>query len=70
MVSGAAYGIDAHAHRGALVGGGLTVAVLACGVDRAYPRGNEQLIDRVAREGLVVSEVPPGSAPTRWRTAP
>ena len=67
VVSGAAYGIDAQAHRGALAGGGPTVAVVACGVDRAYPRGNEQLIERIAREGLVVSEVPPGSSPTRWR---
>jgi DNA processing protein len=67
VVSGAAYGIDAEAHRGALGVGGLTVAVLACGVDRAYPRGNEQLIERIARDGLVVSEVPPGSSPSRWR---
>jgi DNA processing protein len=67
VVSGAAYGIDAAAHRGALGAGGRTVAVLACGVDRWYPRGNDQLIERIAREGLVVSEVPPGSSPTRWR---
>jgi DNA processing protein len=67
VVSGAAYGIDAAAHRGALAGAGLTVAVLACGVDRPYPRGNADLIERVAVEGLVVSEVPPGSAPTRNR---
>jgi len=67
VVSGAAYGIDAQSHRGALAAGGPTVAVVACGVDRAYPRGNEQLIERIAREGLVVSEVPPGSSPTRWR---
>jgi len=67
VVSGAAYGIDAHCHRGALAAGGVTVAVLACGVDRAYPRGNERLIERMTLEGLVVSEVPPGSAPSRWR---
>lgn len=67
VVSGAAYGIDAQAHRTALAAEGRTVAVLACGVDRAYPRGNEQLIDEVVRAGCVVSEVPPGSAPTRWR---
>jgi DNA processing protein len=67
VVSGAAYGIDAAAHRGALAAGGLTVAVLACGVDRVYPRGNADLIDRIAAEGLVVSEVPPGSSPTRNR---
>jgi DNA processing protein len=67
VVSGAAYGIDACSHRGALAAGGVTIAVLACGADRAYPQGNERLIERIAREGLVVSEVPPGSAPSRWR---
>jgi DNA processing protein len=67
VISGAAYGIDACAHRGALAAGGATIAVLACGVDRAYPRGNEQLIERIAAEGAVISEVPPGSSPTRWR---
>lgn len=67
VVSGAAYGIDAAAHLGALACGGPTVAVLACGVDRPYPRGNVDLIERIADEGLVVSEVPPGSAPTRNR---
>lgn len=67
VVSGAAYGIDAQAHRGALADGGPTVAILACGVDRPYPRGNHRLIERIAAEGCLVSEVPPGSAPTRWR---
>jgi DNA processing protein len=67
VVSGAAYGIDAAAHHAALGAGGLTVAVLACGVDRAYPRGNAGLLDRIALDGLVVSEVPPGSSPTRNR---
>lgn len=67
VVSGAAYGIDAAAHQGSLVVGGPTVAVLACGVDRVYPRGNEGLIERIATVGAVVSEVPPGSSPTRWR---
>jgi DNA processing protein len=67
VISGAAYGIDGAAHRGALAVSGSTVAVLACGVDRAYPRGHEQLIERIASEGSVVSEVPPGSAPTRNR---
>lgn len=67
VVSGAAYGVDAAAHRGALAAAGLTVAVLACGVDRPYPRGNADLVDRIAAEGLVASEVPPGSSPTRNR---
>jgi DNA processing protein len=67
VVSGAAYGIDAAAHLGALAHGGATVAVLASGVDRPYPRGNAPMLDRIAAEGVVVSEVPPGSAPTRGR---
>ncbi|MDQ1288572.1 MAG: DNA-processing protein DprA [Actinomycetota bacterium] len=67
VVSGAAYGIDAAAHRGALAVHGPTVAVLACGVDRPYPRGNEELIEQIAARGTLVSELPPGSSPTRWR---
>jgi DNA processing protein len=67
VVSGAAYGVDAAAHVGALAGGGATVAVLASGADRAYPRGNAPLLDRIAAEGIVLSEVPPRSAPTRSR---
>ena len=67
VVSGAAYGIDAAAHEGALVARGTTVAVLAGGIDRAYPAGHAGLLDRIGRDGAVVSEVPPGSAPTRWR---
>lgn len=67
VVSGAAYGIDGAAHRGALACPGPTIAVLACGVDRAYPRGHESLLGRIVSTGLLVSEVPPGSSPTRWR---
>jgi DNA processing protein len=67
VVSGGAYGIDGAAHRGALAAGGVTVAVLAGGVDRLYPRGNERLLREITDRGLVVSEAPPGSAPTRWR---
>jgi DNA processing protein len=67
VVSGGAYGIDGAAHRAALLAGGLTVALLAGGADRAYPAGHTQLIDDIARRGLVVSEVACGSAPTKWR---
>ncbi|MBV9832520.1 MAG: DNA-protecting protein DprA [Marmoricola sp.] len=66
-VSGAAFGIDHDAHRGALARRGPTVGVLACGVDRAYPRGNQPLIDYIAEVGLLVSEAAPGCAPTRIR---
>lgn len=68
VVSGGAYGIDGAAHRGALIGPtGRTVAVLACGVDVAYPRGHDRLLGRIAERGLLISELPPGSAPTRLR---
>lgn len=67
VFSGAAYGIDGAAHRGALASGGPTVAVLAGGVDRPYPAGHRDLLDRVAREGVVVAEVPCGAVPTKWR---
>ena len=67
VVSGAAYGIDGAAHEGALAVDGTTVAVLAGGIDRPYPSGHTGLLERIAATGLVVSEVAPGSAPTRWR---
>jgi DNA processing protein len=70
VVSGGAYGIDAHAHRAALAGGSgpmPTIAVMAGGVDRFYPSGNEDLLRAVANQGAVLAEVPPGSAPTRYR---
>jgi DNA processing protein len=67
VVSGAAFGIDHSAHRGALANRGTTVAVLACGADRAYPAAHRNLIDYIADVGLVVSEAPPGCAPTRIR---
>ncbi|RZQ64805.1 DNA-processing protein DprA [Amycolatopsis suaedae] len=67
VVSGAAHGIDAAAHRGALAGGGPTVAVLACGIDTAYPAGHGELLDRVAGLGAVVSEYAPGVPPARHR---
>ena len=67
VVSGAAYGIDAAAHRGALALRGATVAVLACGVDMAYPTAHQPMLERIAREGLVVSELCPGARPSRVR---
>jgi DNA processing protein len=67
VVSGAAFGIDQAAHRGALAARGSTVAVLACGVDRAYPSAHRDLLEYVAETGVVVSESPPGCAPTKLR---
>ena len=67
VVSGLAYGIDGAAHRGALAAGGLTVAVLACGVDNIYPIGHAALFDRIADDGLLISEWPPGATPQRHR---
>ncbi|MFG2297256.1 DNA-processing protein DprA [Streptomyces sp. NPDC048603] len=67
VVSGAAYGIDGAAHRGALAVGGATAAVLACGVDTHYPPGHAGLLGRIAGQGLLVGELPPGSHPTRSR---
>ncbi|MBT2406054.1 MULTISPECIES: DNA-processing protein DprA [unclassified Streptomyces] len=67
VVSGAAYGIDGAAHRGALASGGATAAVLACGVDVDYPRGHAGLLGRIAGQGLVLGELPPGSHPTPSR---
>lgn len=67
VASGGAYGVDAYAHRGVLAAGGATVVVLACGVDRAYPASHANLFDRIAEDGLLVSEWPPGAAPYRHR---
>lgn len=67
IVSGGAYGIDGTAHRAALGVEGRTVALLAGGVDRAYPAGHHQLLAAIAAQGAVVSELPCGAAPTKWR---
>lgn len=67
VVSGAAIGIDGAAHRGALAVEGPTVAVLACGIDRAYPAAHDTLLARIADTGAVVSEYPPGAVPARHR---
>ena len=65
VVSGGAYGIDGAAHRGALAAGRPTIAVLACGVDIAYPRGHTELLGRIMADGLLVTERPPGATPSR-----
>ncbi|MFD6221567.1 DNA-processing protein DprA [Nocardia asteroides] len=67
IVSGAAFGIDAAAHRAALGVGGSTVAVLACGVDRPYPAQHERLLAAIAESGVVVSEYPPGTSAQKHR---
>ncbi len=67
VVSGAAYGIDAHAHRGCLRVGGFTVAVLGCGIDRAYPPEHAHLLAEIAESGCVLSEYPPGEEPQPWK---
>jgi DNA processing protein len=67
VISGAAFGIDAAAHRGALATGAITIAVLAGGVERPYPSSHAALISRIAEGGAVISEVAPGSAPTKTR---
>jgi len=63
VVSGLARGIDAAAHRGALSGGGRTIAVLGCGIDRTYPSEHAKLRRQIEEQGAVVTEVPIGTAP-------
>ena len=65
ITSGLALGIDAACHEGALAGGGMTVAVLGCGLDTVYPRENIALAERVAASGAVISEFPPGTPALR-----
>jgi len=67
VVSGMARGIDGEAHRGALDAGGVTVAVLGCGVDRDYPAAHSELARRICESGLVISEYEPGVEPAPWR---
>lgn len=67
IVSGLARGIDGQAHRGALDAGGVTVAVLGCGIDRDYPAAHRALAREVCESGLIVSEYAPGVEPAPWR---
>jgi DNA processing protein len=67
VVSGLARGIDGEAHRGALEAGGLTVAVLGCGIDRDYPAAHAELARKIRENGLVVSEYESGVEPAPWR---
>lgn len=66
VVSGMARGIDSAAHKGALSGGGRTIAVLGCGPDIVYPRENHKLMKRIVNQGAIVSEFPPGTLPEPW----
>lgn len=70
IISGGAYGIDTHAHKGALIAEGITIAVIASGVDINYPAGNERLFAEIAELGAIVSEVMPGTPafPSRFLT--
>src|SRR5207245_833382 len=64
---GGARGIDTASHQGALAVGGTTIAVLGCGIERAYPASNRRLLASIVESGCVVSEYPPGVAPEAFR---
>jgi DNA processing protein len=70
IVSGGAYGIDSAAHKGALIAEGVTIAIVAAGIDIHYPAGNTRLFAEIAETGAIVSEVMPGvhAVPARFLT--
>ena len=68
VVAGGAYGIEGAAHRATLAAGGRPVAVMPGGLDRLYPAGHAELLTRVGETGVLLSEMAPGSAPTKWRS--
>ena len=67
MVSGASFGIDVSAHRGALAADGVTIAVAAGGLDEPYPAAHFDLFGAIAAQGALVSEAPPGARVSRLR---
>lgn len=69
VVSGAAYGVEGAAHRGALTAAGMTVAVLACGIDVPYPAAHSRMMSQIAERGALVSEYPPALPPAKHRFA-
>lgn len=63
VVSGMAYGVDGHSHRGALEGGGRTYAFVASGIDICYPEANRDIYEKIPEHGAVISEFAPGTQP-------
>lgn len=70
IISGGAYGIDSYAHKGALIAEGVTVAVIASGIDINYPAGNARLFTEICESGAIVTEFMPGhkALPSRFLT--
>jgi len=66
VVSGLAAGTDAAAHQGVLDVAGKTIAVMGCGVDRVYPKRNQEIYDEIVETGCVISEYPLGTRPAKW----